>query len=363
MRAALISLTLAVAANLGVSGLAAAQDAVNQEPWYQAITVNGFLEASYSHNFDRPESEINTLRVFDYDNGEVKLDVAELVVQKPASRPGELGFRFDATAGQSVPAVAAAAGLFRDSDTGEAHDYDLQQVFVSWIAPVGEGLRIDAGKFVTPFGMEVIEGYDGYNDNQTRSLLFGYAIPFTHTGLRVSYPFTGKLTVSAMVVQGWDNWQDNNGAKSLVVQLALAPSPRWALYLNAMGGPEQRDDTRDRRNLYNVVATFKPDGRLAFGLDGVIGDEGGLLASGARARWSAVAGYARWALGGDFALALRAEMFDDPDGVRTGTAQTLHEVTLTPEWKLGEHFVLRGDLRRDHSDADVFQDHATPASS
>ena len=46
----------------------------------------------------------------------------------------------------------------------------------------GGRLQVDAGKFVTPLGYEVIEGWDGYNDNASHSFLFGYAIPFTLEG-------------------------------------------------------------------------------------------------------------------------------------------------------------------------------------
>ncbi len=359
------TLGLALAASLAWLGprAMAAQEPVAEKPWYESVTVNGFVEASYTWNLDHPDSDLDVLRVFDYDDSEIKLDVAELVVQRPAVKRGDLGFRIDATAGQSVPAVTAASGLFRDPDSGEAQDYDLHQVFVSWIAPLGEGLRIDAGKFVTPFGMEVIEGHDGYNDNQTRSLLFGYSIPFTHTGLRFTYPLGAKVTATAMVVQGWDNWQDNNGSKSVIVQVAATPTPRWTLYLNAMGGPEQRDNSRDQRYLYNAVGIFKPSDRLTFGLDLVLGDEEHLGADGGRARWSGVAGYAKWAFDSSWSLALRGEVFDDPDGARTGTSQKLHEVTLTPEWKVTPHLVLRADLRRDRSDEEVFQHRAEPASA
>ena len=55
-----------------------------------------------------------------------------------------------------------------------------------------------------------------------------------------------------------------------------------------------------------------------------------------------------------FAVALRAERFSDDDGIRTGVARTLSEVTLTPEWHVTPRFILRGDVRRDGSDRNVF---------
>jgi hypothetical protein len=67
-------------------------------------------------------------------------------------------------------------------------------------------------------------------------------------------------------------------------------------------------------------------------------------------------GYARFGLSDSFALILRGELFNDRDGARTGVAQKLKEVTLTPELKVGSHVVIRGDVRVDFSDKEVFED-------
>lgn len=341
----------------------AQSDAAEHEPWYKAIEVHAFAEASTSLNDNHPDSGLNTLRVFDFEDRELVLDVAELVLVRPAANPGELGFRVDAAVGHSVPKVSAASGLFRDPDTGEAEDHDLQQVYGSWVAPLGHGLHLDAGKFVTPFGYEVIEGYDGYNDNQSRSFLFGFAIPFTHTGLRAGYTFTDEVSTTLFLVQGWDDWQDNNDGKSVGAQLALTPTPEWNVYITAMGGPEQKDDEHDDRYVYGLTSTWKASDDATLGLDTVYGTEQGLLASGASASWSGAAAYFRYGFTADLALALRAELFDDADGVRTGTAQTLKGLTLTPSCKLGERWVLRGDLRTDWSDEDVFEEGSGLAQS
>ena len=75
----------------------------------------------------------------------------------------------------------------------------------------------------------------------------------------------------------------------------------------------------------------------------------------ADASWQGVAGYGRVTLSPRAALTLRAEWFDDPQGARTGHVQSLKEVTLTPEFKPHPHVVVRGDLRRDWSNRDVFE--------
>jgi len=68
-------------------------------------------------------------------------------------------------------------------------------------------------------GYELIEGYDGYNDNYSRSILFGYAIPFTHTGVKASYAFSSKVAGMVEVVNGWDLLRDN-------IALSLS-EPNW----------------------------------------------------------------------------------------------------------------------------------------
>src|SRR6185436_13237563 len=189
-------------------------------------------------NFNRPASRTNQFRVFDQRDNTFTFDQFELVAQKAAAERGEAGFRADLSFGSSVPHVTASSGLFRDED-GSADDVDLQQAFGTWVAPLGQGLRLDLGKFITPHGYEVIDGYDGWNDNATRSFLFGYAIPFTHTGARASYAFSPQLSGMVMVVNGWDNAVDENRSKSVGAQVAVTPAPSFSIYLNGMYGPER----------------------------------------------------------------------------------------------------------------------------
>ncbi len=323
-------------------------------PWYEAISVNGFVTTSWSWNFNRPDSGTNQLRVFDFEDNAIKVDGAELVLQKVASAPGEAGFRVDAVAGASIPRMTAAAGLFRDED-GTAGDFDLQQAYVSYIAPLGTGLRFDAGKFGTHCGYEVIDGYDGYNDNATRSFLFGYAEPASHTGLKATYALSGTVSAMVEVVNGWDNVEDSNSSKSIGGQLAFTLPSNAAVTVNALFGPERSGNDSDDRTILNVVGTWKLGAGSALGLDAVWATEENAAGPGLDATWGGVALYGRLGLSPSFALVLRAEVFDDPDGVRTGTPQTLSELTLTPELKLAPGLVLRADLRLDHSTRDVFE--------
>ena len=324
--------------------------------FWESIDVHGFLSASWSHGFNRPASRTNRLRAFDEEDGSIRLDVVQLAVGKEAATPGEAGFRVDAIAGSALPHVTAASGLFRDPATGEAEDVDLLQAFVSWVAPVGSGLKVDAGKFVTPVGYEAIEGYEAWNDHATHSFLFTASEPSTHTGLRAGYAFSDALSATVLLVNGWDDARDRNRGKTVGAVVTFTPEPQWLLSASLLAGPEREDSEADVRTHLGLVVQLKPDGPVGGGLSAERGREEGLAEDGGAISWWGVAGYVRWAVSPRLCLALRAERFEDEDGARTGTAQRLDALTFTPSFTLAPGLVVRADLRLDLSDQPAFED-------
>jgi hypothetical protein len=349
------------------------------KPWYQQITINAFASASYTWNFNDPLSRTNTYRVFDYDHNSFRIDAAEIVLQKAVANKGDFGFRIDVAMG-AVARVASSAGLFRDPDSGKGLDIDLQQAFASYIIPVGHGLRLDFGKFVTPVGYELIDGYDGYNDNFSRSFMFGYAIAFTHTGFKLSYPFSDKFAASVALINGWDNVVDNNAAKSFFVNFAITPIAPLGIYLTYLGGPERSDSNSDFRNLIDLVVTAQVHSKLklafnadyAYEVGGRLGPDPSIplgttdaapLISLGSAQWFAMALYIRAQIHARFALIARGEIFWDLDAMRlpvpAGASfgnQRVMEATLTGEVRLTDAIILRPEFRIDGSDHKVFED-------
>ena len=343
--------------------------------WWRGISTNGYLSLSYTNNLNDPSPRINQFRVFDFNDNDPQLDVAELVIQRAISEPKQFGFRFDMIAGSGVPEVAAAYGLFRSMHTGVAHHLDIPQLFISYIAPVGKGLHFDLGKFASFMGYEVIGGYDGYNDNFSRSFSFGYGVPFTLTGLRASYSFSRKIAATVSVTNGWDDVQRLNHAYTIGTQLTLTPTKTTSISVNFIHGPERRQDAHDQRSVYELVASWKPVSKLTVGGDGLYGHEENGVAIGHDALWKGLAGYAKYGLTSKFSLAFRGEVFYDGGGTRTGTDQTLRGFTFTPEYdlsarfsRLNSHFrradgkfAVRGEVRQDLSNKNVFLEGSDPS--
>jgi hypothetical protein len=318
--------------------------------WFDDLAVNAFVSTAYEYNANRPTTGTNSYRVFDFNDNSFNLDVAEVVVQIAASKPNDAGFRVDFDAGNSIPQIS------KTQDQAAAQ-FDLKQAFATYIAPIGSGLRFDVGKYVTHLGYEVIEGYDGYNDNYSRSILFGYAIPFTHTGVKASYAFSSKVAGMLEVVNGWDLLRDNNHSKSVGAQLTLTPVAPLSVLLNWIGGPELANDNHSKRNVFDIVAILKPTDRLTLGVNGDYGIEDGSsrVNPGSDAIWKGIAGYAVLGLTDKFSVGLRGETFHDDGGVRLGTdtKAKLSEATLTPTYKFTSHVLARGEVRFDKANQPI----------
>ncbi len=337
----------------------------------EGIELHAFASSSYTFNFNQPTQRgpndaNNNNRIFDKDHNSFKFDIGELVILKETPKPGDVGFRTDLTYGFSVPEVTQSTAdtpTLPTAPDGQSHQFDVQQAYVSYNAPIGSGLQLDFGKFITHIGAEVIEGYDGWNYNFSRSFLFGLAIPFTHTGLRAGYTINDMISVMGMVANGWDNTVDNNDGKTLGAQIAITPTDNISLLLNWASGQEAIGAngvtfSNDTTNIFDVVL----DVALTSNTLAQVNFDYGIQANGAAgtrgdAEWWGVATIIRHDYNKWFSINLRGEFFNDMDGTRsvfgvsppTGQGQELWEITVTPEVRINQNMVVRMEYRHDES--------------
>ena len=339
-------------------------DPPENQSWWKAITFNGYVSFSDTHNTNDPVPPLNQFRVFDFNDDDPEVDAAQLVVQHGVSHDaGRIGFRLNLIAGSTVPETTAAYGMHL------ARDFDIPEVYVSYLAPLGKGVHLDAGKFVTPFGYEVIGGYDGYNDNFSRGFIFGYGLPFTHTGLKASYWFSSRISAAAFLTNACDAVARLNGGVTGIGQLSAATSKTTNLTFTFLHGPNKPRNGYDQSSLYEFVASWKPLPKLTGAFDGLYADEDHAAPNGSDAIWKGIAGYSKYSFTHAFSLAFRGEVFADIGGSRTGTSQTLRGFTLTPEYvfaakasrvrhelrRFDGKFVVRLEVREDFSDQNTFR--------
>jgi hypothetical protein len=310
--------------------------------------VNGFVDCYLSHNGASPESRANRLRAFDVRTDQFDVSMAKVSLQRPAE---PVGFRLELAFGSATDIVHTV-----DGSVDQTYKY-IHQAYATAVIPVGNGLTVDLGQFTSPLGAEVIES--NANWHHSRSILFWYAVPAFHVGLRIAYPATGSLTLSAILVNGCSRVVDNNSGKSVGGQVSWVPVEGLTITQNVLTGPEQANNNVDMRTVWDAVIAWEAGKSLAFNVNYDYGYE---TVSGSKAIWTGIALMSRYALDERFALGVRGEWFNDRSGLQTGRAQDLKEVTLTGEWRAFPQLLLRAELRRDWSSADVFEGSTVPST-
>ena len=363
------------------------------------LTIGGYLDVSYQYNLNKPNSlttlpppfgqnntllvdRSNHLRVFDTDSNGFDVHLAEIYVDGTAQEKGQAGFRIDLGFGLDTNVFSAVD----NNPPDPTRRYDIVQAYADYIAPLGNGVRVKLGKFTSPCGYEEIQAKDNWN--ASRSYIFGFGTPITHTGAGAEYAINDKWNVKAYIVNGWDNIQDQNDAKTCMFQFGYTPN-KWVTWTGTMMAGDKKPRSTDTppagviarigtvpfqaggsasnpRMLANTNVVFTPWSKWSFALDSIYGFEGNAVVEGLpgtprkqNAVWYAAAGYVKYDFMKDYYLALRGEYFADRDGARTaavlgGGPQRLTSLTTTLSRAFGPAAEIRFEYRHDQSTAEPF---------
>jgi hypothetical protein len=310
------------------------------------------VDVFYGYNSNQPASHANAFHNFDMNSSEIGLNMLELVADKGVSSDSRVGYHIALGFGQAMNQVN---GLdFGPGGTEPNFAQNLKEAYLEYMAPVGKGLQINVGKFVTPAGAEVIETKDNWN--YTRGILFAWAIPYTHTGISAKYAFNSKVALTGYLVNGWNNSSETNpvngnSGKTTGFSLAITPSSKFGIIENYLVGPEAFRDNSNYRHLSDTVITFNPTAKLSLMANYDYGHD---RSGGGAVWWSGIAGYIKYAPNDKWAFATRGEWFNDHNGFETLTPQHLSEVTFTLQRMLAGKLMSRLEFRRDMSDQNTF---------
>ena len=349
------------------------EETIKSTPLFGVIKdwqFGGHVALSYNYNFNNPNSRSNAaadntfFRVFDDKANQFTINQAELWIDKPTTTESPIGFGVDFIIGRDAKKIhSLGLGISSGDDPTKSDVFDLTQAYVTYKASIGNGLDLKAGKFVTLHGAEVIRRTSNFNIS--RSIQFGNAIPFTHTGFTATYPFTDWLTVTGGIVNGWDNSDDNNDGKSLHGMATITPLKDLTVILGGTWGAEQTNRTSPKRTLLDFLVTYKPISPLTLTVNYNHGSEDEAFGVGTpTATWHSVSGYAIYDVTDKLSVGVRGEYFEDQDGFRLGfDPNTLKpfdvwEFTLTGRYKLLDHLFASVEYRHDEAtdSAKVFDD-------
>lgn len=332
------------------------------------ISISGFLDTSYTWSSNRPKgpnafglNDDISGRYFDQDHNEIVFNHFNLTLEKPEKDWG-VGFKLVTDFGRTAELLREATfyGVNKLAGAGNGGEpsAELREAFVTTTIPIGDGLQVKGGLFVTTLGTEIIPNPGAYNDNISRSFLFNFSIPFRHLGVLMSYPLHKMVTVTAGPVTGWDNPHDNNRQPSFLGGIGFTPADVFSLASNIIVGPEQRHKNGRKRLAWSNVATIRPADPLTLFLEYTFGYEQKASGFGVQnSTWQGVAAIASYNWTDRFNTALRGEFFYDHDGVRTGVFNVkAGELTLTAAYKFTAKLLGRFEVRQDWANKSAFME-------
>lgn len=316
-----------------------------------SVDFSGYLDGYYSYNYNHPTNaangQINDLYNFDDKTDQFSLSALDLTTNH---NPDPVGFHADLIAGRTNTLIHAS------SEKGT--DNYIEQAYISATPRKTHGSEFDFGQFVSSAGAEVIPAMNDWN--YSRSLLFSYAVPYYHFGLRTSTPVTKTWTAGLQLVNGWNDVVANNGGVTVGLTSALTRS-RYTWDLNVYTGPQNYNTVKGYRNLIDSTLSLTPTAKFNayinydYGQNQTPASGSGTTATPASsAHWSGIAFAAHEQVSHRSALSARYEYYDDNAGLTTGTPQDVQEFTGTYEYKWSQGLLSRVEYRRDWSSASFF---------
>ena len=318
---------------------------------------------------------VNNLYNFNTQANALDLSFAKLAM---SHSPDPVGFELDFGFGRTMNYINAAEPVT------EGFQY-IEQAYVEWKPAKAKGFEIDFGKFSTSAGAEVIEDYSNWN--YSHSLLFSWAIPYYHFGVRTSWPMGKHFVGGFQLVNGWNNVTDTiNSGKTIGLTGALTYT-KFTWNINYYTGPMNQGTNSGFRNLIDTTLLLTPPGKLNAYINFDYGRNDNshcstcvVPATMPNASWYGVAAAFHIQMTAKWALTPRVEWFDDAQGyalsgalpspildqcvgtecLSTAVAQQVKEATITLEYKLLEGLLWRLEWRRDWSTYPMFERGTAP---
>jgi len=207
----------------------------------ESTDISGFVAAGWNY------TDPNT----DADNDETdgfQLDQAWITINKAATAESRAGFNLEFEMGER----AFESNIGNNAPVG-SNNIGIYAASLSYLAPVGNGLMVDAGILSTALGAEV-EAQNG-NWQITRGAVFGLQ-PVTSTGVTGTYNLTDNISVMAGALNNALATDRNNAGDTLGLTSQVSYSQdKFGLnvgYNYGSSGP----NGAARDGLLDVVATL-----------------------------------------------------------------------------------------------------------
>jgi hypothetical protein len=289
---------------------------------------NAFVDAGYLLDFNHPANHLFRDRGTTFKVDELDLNMAAAGVKKLPSENSRWGMEFAVQAGKDSENFGFSATAPNVSGADALRHFGLADV--SYLAPLGKGLTIQAGLFNSLIGYDSLYAKDNFT--YTRPWGGDYT-PYLMFGVNASYPFSKKITATVFVINDYFHLAHPNSVPSFGGQFADLATTRITFKETVLYGPHQANTALEFWRLFSdSILEWKRD-RLTLAFEYQVGTERVDRTGTPRALWMSAQLPAHRVVHGPWSVTARPEIAWDRDGRWTGSAQLIKALTTTLEYR------------------------------
>ena len=305
-----------------------------------------FLDVAYPHDFQHPDNQLFRSRGTAWHVDDFYLNMAGVYAKRKASQRSRWGAEVLLHTGKDDEIFGFSATAPNLGGANVLRHIGLANV--SYLAPVGEGMTLQAGIFTSLIGFDSLYAKDNFNYTRPWGADF---TPYLMTGITASYPVTDKLTATAYVINGYWHLANANRVPTSGVQLSYKANPELTIKQTLLWGPHQANTSFAFWRWLSDTIVERRKGRLAVAGEYHFSTEE-IPSTDPRAWWMAAQLPIRWTVDDRWSLSVRPEAAWDSHGRWTLAEQTVKALTTTMEYRLpyeSAATILRVEYRLDDS--------------
>jgi hypothetical protein len=249
------------------------------------------------------------------------------------------------TGGGTTIVLPGSVDVRRRAHFDSTSDFYVHQAYVSYLAPLGEGMKVDFGKFATLIGFETADASKNYNI--TRGNVYNLLQPIDHVGVLASTTAGPVSFAGGVVNQGnlFTSSPDINSEKSYLGKIGFG-TDMFSVATSVLYGAEAvfEHANSDRQGLLDLVATFNSDAFTAW-----VNADYVWVEDARAAAWGVSLG-SMVPLTEVLSAALRLEYVRDKDdffGILGPRHSEVYGATGTLAYEIVENLTLKGEVRWD----------------
>ena len=257
------------------------------------LTLSGYAELYYHYDGNEPESGERPCFLYNHKkHNQLNLNLALLKAAYTSKR-----FRAN---------LALMTGHYSKYNLAAEPEL-LQHVLEANLGyRFNEQWSIDAGILPSHIGLESAIGKDCWTPGRS---LVAENSPYYETGIRLNYAPSAKWTLSALLLQGWQNIRETNSSKAVGTQVQFKPHANWVFNSSSFIGNEKPDSVKKQLRIFHH---FSVTGILSPRVQASLSVDAGAEQSAA---WFGYAALLRIKASDQFYIGARAEYYQDPDNI------------------------------------------------